>query len=88
MSLLRDNIGRSRGSNGSVQEAITLCEEVTGREMNTEYIDENYIGDHIRWISDIFRFRTDYPDWPLTYDIRAILTEIHAAQLERTGVSA
>ena len=69
------NIGGSRFSNCSMHEAIRLCEEITGRPMKTEYVETNRIGDHIWWISDISKFRSHYPAWQLTRNIRDILTE-------------
>lgn len=70
------NIGGSRHSNCSMQEAIALCEELAGKKMKTAYIDENRIGDHIWWISDVRRFQEHYPDWKYAYDIRGILEAI------------
>ena len=32
--------------------------------------------DHIWWIGDNARFSSHYPQWELTYDVPAILTEI------------
>lgn len=59
-----------------MKEAISLCEEFSGREMNTSYADENRIGDHIWWISDIRKFQKHYPEWHLTYSLRDILEEL------------
>jgi CDP-paratose 2-epimerase len=75
------NMGGSRFSNCSMQEAIALCEGLAGRKMNVEYVDDNRIGDHIWWISSVEKFKAHYPDWRLTYDVPAILKEIHAACL-------
>ncbi len=72
------NIGGGRHSNCSMQEAITLCGGIAGKPMNTVYLDENRIGDHIWWISDTRRFQSDYPGWRYQYDVRGILEEIHA----------
>ena len=77
------NIGGSRFANCSVLEAIALAEQLTGRPMNWSYEERPRIGDHIWWVSDIRRFQSDYPEWRLTYDIRATLREIHAAFAER-----
>jgi CDP-paratose 2-epimerase len=71
------NIGGGRYANCSMVEAIALCEELTGRSLNWSYIDDNRVGDHIWWISDIRRFQSHYPEWRVTYDIRTTLTEIH-----------
>ena len=71
------NIGGSRFSSCSMLEAIDLCEEITGKKLRSSYIDDNRIGDHIWWISDIRKFKSHYPKWDLTYSVQDILTEIH-----------
>jgi CDP-paratose 2-epimerase len=76
------NIGGGRASNCSMIEAIELCEEVAGRELNWELSDENRIGDHRWWISDLEPFRIDYPAWDITYDVRGVLEEIHEQNAE------
>ncbi|MBN1557542.1 MAG: NAD-dependent epimerase/dehydratase family protein [Lentisphaerae bacterium] len=73
------NIGGSRFSHCSMQEAIALCEEITGRAMKTCYRDEPRIGDHIWWVSSVRKFRAHYPDWRPTYDVPMILREIYDA---------
>jgi CDP-paratose 2-epimerase len=77
------NIGGSRFSNCSLREAISMCEEISGREMEWEYVPENRVGDHIWWISDISKFQSRYPGFEIKFDIRAILREIHDKNLER-----
>ena len=77
------NAGGSRHSNCSMNEATGICEELTGREMSISYTQENRIGDHIWWISDVRKFRSHYPDWQYRYDIRGILEEIVTALQER-----
>jgi CDP-paratose 2-epimerase len=78
------NMGGSRHSACSMLEAIGICERLTGRPMNWSYQEQNRTGDHIWWISDVRRFRTDYPDWGYAYDIEAILGEIVDALSART----
>jgi len=77
------NIGGGRFANCSMLEAIALCEEITGSSMDWSYIDNNRIGDHIWWVSDIRRFQSHYPEWKITYNIRATLAEIHDAVCSR-----
>jgi CDP-paratose 2-epimerase len=77
------NIGGGRSSNCSVLEAISRCEEISGREMKWVYDDTNRIGDHIWWIGDNGRFEADHPDWRQAYDIDRILQEMHAENLDR-----
>lgn len=73
------NIGGSRHSNCSMLEAIKLCEEISGKKLDWTYKDENRVGDHIWWISDVAKFQSHYPDWKYKYDLRATLEEIHKA---------
>jgi CDP-paratose 2-epimerase len=73
------NLGGSRHSNCSMREAIQLCEEISGRKLTWTYEEDNRIGDHIWWISDVRRFQQHYPKWKFRYGLREILEEIHAA---------
>lgn len=81
------NAGGGRYSNCSMQEAISMCEEITGNKMNYSYSDQNRIGDHIWWISDVNRFKADYPEWNWKYGIQDILVQIFTSQLEKSRVS-
>jgi CDP-paratose 2-epimerase len=73
------NAGGGRHAHCSMQEAIALCEELTGRKMNVTYTDDNRIGDHIWYVSDTRKFQSHYPDWSYTYDLQRTLAEIHDA---------
>ncbi len=73
------NAGGSRFSNCSMQEAITLCEKITGNKMNITYSDQNRIGDHIWYISDTSKFKKHYPNWQQQFGIEDILTQIFQA---------
>ncbi len=70
------NVGGSRHSNCSMQEAISICEELTGKSMKISYKEESRIGDHVWWISDVRTFQSHYPEWKYRYNIYEILTEI------------
>ena len=73
------NAGGSRYSNCSVIEAISLCEEITGKKMNYRYSDSNRIGDHVWYVSDISSFRSDFPTWEFRYNLSDTLTQIFEA---------
>jgi len=77
------NIGGGRESNCSMLEAIELCESIAGRELDWKLLDENRIGDHRWWISDLKPFRHDYPEWSITYDVENLLREIHEQNADR-----
>ncbi len=73
------NAGGGRFSNCSMLEAITLCEKISGKQMNYSYSETNRIGDHIWWISDTSKFENHFNGWKLNYNIEDILTQIHQA---------
>ncbi len=73
------NIGGSRHSNCSMLEAIDLCEEISGRKLQWKYEEDNRIGDHIWYVSDVRRFQSHYPNWKYRYGLRELLNEIHAS---------
>jgi len=77
------NAGGGRHSNCSMLEAISLCETITGNKMNYIYSEDNRIGDHIWWISDVTKFKSHYPAWNWKYDLTDILTQISEATISR-----
>ena len=48
-----------------------------------EYVDENRMGDHICYISDLSKMRAHYPGWDITKSLDDIFEEIHAAAKAR-----
>ncbi|MCC6795120.1 MAG: NAD-dependent epimerase/dehydratase family protein [Candidatus Hydrogenedentes bacterium] len=77
------NIGGGRYSNCSMHEAIAECESICGKSMDTVYVDDNRVGDHIWWISGLQKFESHFPEWKITYDVTHILQEVYAANVER-----
>jgi CDP-paratose 2-epimerase len=70
------NIGGSRQSNISILEAISKVEKLLSKKAKTEYVDQNRIGDHIWYISDVSKFKSFYPTWEFKYNIDQILIDI------------
>jgi CDP-paratose 2-epimerase len=77
------NIGGGRQSNCSMLEAIASCQQIAGRELQWSLGEDNRIGDHRWWISDLEPFKRDYPDWDITHNVEDILQEIHDRNAER-----
>jgi CDP-paratose 2-epimerase len=71
------NAGGGRFANCSMLEAIAICEEITEKKMNYSYSDQNRIGDHIWWISDVKKFKDHFPQWHWKYDLKNTLVQIH-----------
>ena len=72
------NAGGGRFSNCSMLEAIDLCEKITNRKINWSYSETNRIGDHIWWLSDVSKFKRNYPEWEYRYNLQDILEQIYA----------
>jgi CDP-paratose 2-epimerase len=79
------NLGGGRHSNCSMLEAISMAEELTGQPMNYVYVEDNRIGDHMWWISDVSKFRAAYPEWQYRHDIKSLMADIHAGVTDRFG---
>ena len=77
------NIGGGRESNCSMLEAIDICQKIADRKLNYSYSEENRIGDHIWYISDLSKFKSKYPNWSIKYNIEKIIQEIYEYNVER-----
>jgi CDP-paratose 2-epimerase len=81
------NIGGGRDSNCSVLEAIAMCEEITGRELEWDVSEEPRIGDHRWWISDLDEFQRHYPSWAPAHGVEEILRHIYEQNVEGWSAS-
>lgn len=77
------NLGGGRANSISLLEAVSALEARLDRTLETEYVAENRIGDHICYISDLSRFRADYPEWEITVSLDEILDQLAEAVVER-----
>jgi CDP-paratose 2-epimerase len=71
------NIGGGRQSNCSMLEAIAASERIAGRTLDWTLGEDNRIGDHRWWISDLEPFKRDYPEWDIRFGIDEILEQIY-----------
>lgn len=76
------NMGGSRHSNVSILEAVGKIEKLLKKKAKIEYSEKNRIGDHIWYISDVTKFKTDYPDWNYKYSGDQILEEMCKAEAD------
>lgn len=70
------NMGGSRHSNISILEAFTKAEEILEKKSVYEYSEENRIGDHIWYISDVSKFQSHYPEWKYKFSGDDIIEDI------------
>ncbi|MDD5078450.1 MAG: NAD-dependent epimerase/dehydratase family protein [Candidatus Omnitrophica bacterium] len=75
------NIGGGRFANVSMLEAIGMCEKLSGRKLDYDYVEANRSGDHIWWISDVSKFKSHYPGWGYKYGMEEMMRQIYEYQL-------
>jgi CDP-paratose 2-epimerase len=51
-------------------------EEFTGKPQKYSYIEQNRIGDHICYYSDLRKMKSHYPGWTITRPLREVFREI------------
>ena len=73
------NLGGGKENSISILEAFELVEEISGIKQRYTYVDENRIGDHICYYSDLSKLRAHYPNWDITKDLRVTFEEIVAS---------
>lgn len=77
------NLGGCRQNSVSVIEAMDLVESISGHAVNWTYDETNRSGDHICYISDMSKFRRDYPGWQLTRSLSDIVIDIVESELRK-----
>ena len=70
------NIGGGRANSCSIWEAFTLVEQFSGQKQIYQYLDENRIGDHICYISNLAKMRSHYPAWDITISLEETIRQI------------
>lgn len=70
------NLGGGKGNTCSILEAFELVASLTGKPMQSEYVDKNREGDHICYYSDLRKMQKHYPNWSITIPLNYIFGEI------------
>jgi CDP-paratose 2-epimerase len=77
------NLGGGKTNSCSILEAFAMAEAASGNRMRWSYVDENRIGDHICYYSDLRKMQSHYPRWQVTQTLPAIIDEIAASWVSR-----
>lgn len=80
------NLGGGRENAASVLECIELIAEISGYETRYSYDPANRVGDHICYMSDLRKLRSDYPHWSITRSLRDIIGEMIEVEEARQRV--
>jgi len=70
------NMGGGRNNSCSILEAISIIEEITNKKMKFTIADTPRVGDHQWYISDVSKFKKDYPKWDFKYSLRETIEQI------------
>ena len=60
------NLGGGKDNSCSILEAFQMVESFTGKKQIYTYVDQNRIGDHICYYSDLRKMKAHYPNWRIT----------------------
>lgn len=71
------NVGGGKSNSCSILESISLLENIGNKKFNFEYIDENRIGDHICYYSDLSKIQADYPTFKIKKNLTDIIYDIY-----------
>jgi CDP-paratose 2-epimerase len=81
------NIGGGKNNTCSILEAFDMISGISGIPMKWKYLDENRIGDHICYYSDLSKMKRHYPAWEITRSLEDIFKEIYQAwMLKKQGL--
>jgi CDP-paratose 2-epimerase len=77
------NIGGARANSCSVLEAIDLVERLAGRSVDHRIGEPARRGDHVWWITDVRKFRREFPAWAPVHGLERTVAEMVDAARER-----
>lgn len=77
------NIGGGKNNSTSILEAFATVEKFTGKAQQYTYVDQNRIGDHICYYSDLTKMRSHYPQWDITQSLESTIEQIVTAWKKR-----
>lgn len=78
------NLGGGRENNASLLECVDMIQNKTGLKLATNYVEQNRIGDHICYMSNLSKFKSHYPNWSLTKSMDDILDELIAGEKSKS----
>jgi len=70
------NLGGGKDNSCSILEAFEICESFSGNKQKFEYLDENRIGDHICYYSDLSKIKGHYPEFEIKNSLDETIRQI------------
>jgi CDP-paratose 2-epimerase len=70
------NLGGGKANSVSILEAFKITESFTGQTQKYIYLEQNRLGDHICYYSDLRKMRGHYPKWDITQSLEETIRQI------------
>jgi CDP-paratose 2-epimerase len=70
------NLGGGKENSVSILEAFKIVEKYSGKPQVYTYVEQNRIGDHICYYSDLRKMKSHYPNWSITKTVEETIKEI------------
>jgi CDP-paratose 2-epimerase len=70
------NVGGGKANSCSILEAFEIVEKFTDRPQVYTYVDNNRIGDHICYYSDLGKMKRHYPSWRVVISLDETIRQI------------
>lgn len=73
------NLGGGKSNSCSILEAFGICKEYSGKKQNYKYVDENRIGDHMCYYSDLTKILEHFPEFTIKNSLQETIRQIVCA---------
>jgi CDP-paratose 2-epimerase len=77
------NLGGGKSNACSILEAFEAVEKITGFHQQFTYLDENRVGDHICYYSDLGKIQRHFPAWGISRSLEQIIEELVTSWRQR-----
>lgn len=77
------NLGGGKDNSCSILEAFKWAEKFSGQEQVYTYVDDNRIGDHICYYSDLRKMKEHFPSWDISVSLEETIRQIVEAWKKR-----
>jgi CDP-paratose 2-epimerase len=82
------NLGGGKQNSCSIHEAFAITARHTGKEQIFRYHEQNRIGDHICYYSDLRKMKAHYPTWDITVTLEETIRQIVDAWMQRSQLAS
>jgi CDP-paratose 2-epimerase len=77
------NLGGGKANSCSILEAFAIAEKFSGKKQVYTYVEQNRMGDHICYYSDLRKMRSHYPTWDISVSLEETIRQIVEAWQKR-----